>query len=278
MLNYVRTILVSFESEVPVTRGKGEGSPRRRKDGRWEHAITIGATKSGNPKRVSFYGATRKEASAKAMKALAERRTGTFTPSDPTTVADLFARWLEFRTTNRKLKQTTAHSYAWIARHYLLPRLGDMRVTALTPLHLERLQASLAREGLSPRTIRYARSLLSSALKQAMRWGLIHRNVVDFVETPRVTRPKRRVWQPEEAHRFFEAARNERLHALFHLALVTGLRRGELLGLRWQDLDLEVMYHTAGTVSANGRTVRGTDTRWQQAGILSPARLGGWLA
>ena len=263
-----------FENGIGMTRARGEGSPRKRKDGRWEHAITIGKTARGNPKRVSFYGITRKEASQKATKALAEQQAGTFTASEPTTVADLLERWIDFRATNHRLKPTTKHSYAWIIKQYLVPQLGSIRVTSLTPLQVEQFQGRLARDGLSPRTIRYARSLLSSALKQAMRWGLIHRNVVDFVDAPRVGKPKRTVWQPNEARQFLETARPERLYALFHLALVTGLRRGELLGLRWRDLDLRVVCHHAGTISVNKSVVHGRDTNWQAAGILLPARIG----
>lgn len=257
-----------------MTRGKGEGSPRKRKDGRWEFAITVGKTETGNPKRVSFYGKTRAEVTDKAAKSLADLRAGTFTANDPTTVAQLLERWLKLNTEGKRLKATTAHSYAWIVEKYIAANLGDRRVQKLTPYDVETFQAKLARNGLSPRTIRYARALLSSALKRAVRWGLVQRNVVDGTDAPRLDKPKRTVWTPAQLRAFLDAARTERLYTLFHLAVVTGLRRGELLGLRWQDLKLEIAHHTQGAVGVEGDRVSGEQTGWQAAGILLPARIG----
>jgi integrase len=164
-----------------MARGKGEGSPRKRKDGRWEWAITIGKTKSGNAKRISFYGETRTEVLQKAEDWKSKHRVGQTMLPNTVTVTELYTRWLEFRATNRKLKATTVRDYGYIFKQYIAPHVGAIRVAHLEPLHLEQMQTNLAKADIGPRTILHARGLLSSALKQAMRWGLVARNVAELV-------------------------------------------------------------------------------------------------
>ena len=131
------------------------------------------------------------------------------------------------------------------------------------------MQTNLTKSGIGARTILHARGLLSSALKQAMRWGLVARNVAELVDAPRAAKVNRKTWTPEQARAFLDAARGERLYALFHLGLVTGMRRGELLGLHWQDLELKVDHQRTGTVSVNGRTVRGKGVKWAEVAVGS---------
>jgi integrase len=255
-----------------MARGKGEGSPRKRKDGRWEWAITIGKTKSGNAKRISFYGETRTEVLQKAEDWKSKHRVGQTMLPNTVTVTELYTRWLEFRATNRKLKATTVRDYGYIFKQYIAPHVGAIRVAHLEPLHLEQMQTNLAKADIGPRTILHARGLLSSALKQAMRWGLVARNVAELVDAPRAAKVNRKTWTPEQARAFLDAARGERLYALFHLGLVTGMRRGELLGLRWQDLELSLEHQRTGTVGVNKRTVRGRGVQWNE--VLVGSRIG----
>ena len=255
-----------------MTRGKGEGSPRKRKDGRWEWAITVGRTQGGNPKRISFYGDTRTEVLEKAEDWKGKHRAGWSIKPNTVTVTELYTRWLEFRTANRKLKATTVRDYQYMLKQYIAPHVGEVRVAQLEPLHIEQMQTNLARAGIGPRTILHARGLLASALKQALRWGLVARNVAELVDAPRTGKVKRRTWTPEQARAFLKAARGERLYALFHLGLVTGMRRGELLGLRWQDLEFGLEHHNTGSVQVSGRSVKGQGVKWQ--GVPLGARIG----
>ena len=125
-----------------------------------------------------------------------------------------------------------------IDRH-VLPTLGRIPLVKLTPQHVQHLLKTLADTGLSPRTIAYARAVLRAALQQAQKWGLVGRNVAQLVDPPRLTRHEFQVLTPEEARRFLEKARDDRLGALYTVALSLGLRLGEALGLRWADVDLD---------------------------------------
>lgn len=231
-------------------RAKGEGSPRKRKDGLYEWAITVPGqrTARGNPKRISVYGKTLKEVTAKARALLKTLDAGVTPNADGLTVHEYLERWLEHK--KRSVEITTFESYERIIRHEITPTLGDTRLAALTALDVERWQTRLTERRLSPRTIRYAHGLLSSALKQAVRWRLLPYNVADAVDPPRAARSSGRALQPNEARAFLDATRDDRLHALWLLAITAGLRRGELLGLRWDDVNLD-----AATITVRGNVV-----------------------
>ena len=121
------------------------------------------------------------------------------------------------------------------AERYVIPKLGKVKLDKLTPLHLQRMVSELADEIGVP-TANKARTLMFAALKQAVRWGLIHRNPCEAVAKLKETRHEMTLWTPAETVQFLEAARPHRLYAAFYLAVFAGLRRGELLGLRWKDL------------------------------------------
>lgn len=124
-------------------------------------------------------------------------------------------------------------------RLHLGPGLGHLRLAALQPQHVQAfLNAKLA-GGLSPRTVRYLHAILRRALGQAEKWGLVVRNVARLVDPPKVRRPEVRPLTLEEARTFLTAVQGHRLEALFTVALALGRRQGEVLGLRWEDVDLE---------------------------------------
>jgi integrase len=116
--------------------------------------------------------------------------------------------------------------------------LGRVPLTKLTPQHLQRLYAARLAAGASAQSVVHLYRMLHRALSQALKWGLIGRNVAALVDPPRVERAEFEPLTAQEAARLLDAAKGDRLEALYVLALTTGLRRGELLGLRWQDLDL----------------------------------------
>jgi integrase len=129
----------------------------------------------------------------------------------------------------------------------------------LTPQQIAACYGDLLAKGLAPRTVQYAHAVLHRALDQAVRWNLIVRNPTDAVDAPRPQRKEIAVLNAEQAQRFLDAAKGDRLHALYVLALMTGMRQGELLGLRWQDVDLG-----AGSVSVRRTLVR-TSQGWSWA-------------
>ncbi len=101
------------------------------------------------------------------------------------------------------------------------------------------MQRSKLDAGLAPSSVRYTRAVLHRALKQALRWGLVPRNVCEAVDPPKLVSEEVDALLPEEARTFLDAARGDRFEALYVVAVSTGLRRGELLGLRWTDLELD---------------------------------------
>ncbi len=215
-------------------RGHGEGTIRRRQDGRWEAAITLEGRR-----RKSLYGKTRLEAQQKMVAALKARQDGLpIGTNDRQTVAQFLTRWLE-ETAKPRVRPKTYVSYEGHIRLHLVPVIGRVPLTKLSPDHVQRLYNDKLEAGLSARTIHHFRETLRSALSDALRWGHVSRNVAALVDPPRAKRHEIRPLSPEEARTFLEASRTHRLHALYSVVLAVGLRQGEALGLGWDDVDLK---------------------------------------
>jgi integrase len=121
---------------------------------------------------------------------------------------------------------------------HLVPAIGGVRLQQLTPGHLNALYADLLEQGLSARTVLHVHATIRRALADATRWGVVPRNVALLASPPRPGRPELQVWTAAELRTFLAAVEDDRLYALWLLAASTGMRRGELLGLQWPDVDL----------------------------------------
>ncbi len=149
----------------------------------------------------------------------------------------------------RSLRPSTFCSYEDQLRAHVFPAIGSIPLQGLEPNHLDELYGKLLNSGrlngtggLSPRTVRYIHTIIGKALKDAVRWGLVVRNVADLATPPRprdTRAPEMVFWTPQEVARFLEATRSDREHPVWVLALTTGMRRGEVVGIRWRDVDLE---------------------------------------
>lgn len=139
----------------------------------------------------------------------------------------------------RSVRPKTAHSYGQIVRLHLLPELGAIPLAELRPAHVQALLNTKAASGLAPRTVAYIRNVLRQALGHAERSELVGRNVARLAVPPRIPRREVHPLTPDEARRFLTAIDVERLRALYVVALALGLRQGEILGLRWRDVDLD---------------------------------------
>jgi len=137
------------------------------------------------------------------------------------------------------VRPVTFAKYEQIVRNHAKPALGRLRLQTLTPAHVRGLYREKLDSGLSPSTVQYIHVTLNKALKQAVADGLIPRNVCEAVKPPRPQKREIAPLSPDQARRFLEACQGERLEALFVLAVHTGMRQGELLGLHWEDVDLE---------------------------------------
>ena len=163
------------------------------------------------------------------------------------TLGELADRWLRDVVAIRTQEAATLDSYDQQVRVHIKPDIGHLRIGKIRPQHLQSYYARLLTEGrkdgkpggLAPRTIRYIHSLLRDILGQAVRWGMIPVNPADLVDPPADRQKEARFWTPEQASRFLAALEGHRLAALWLLAILTGLREGELIGLRWSDVDLE---------------------------------------
>jgi integrase len=221
---------------VSKKRGNGEGSIHRRKGGGWCAQYTV-YTANGR-KRKTLYGKTRQEVAAKLTTGLSDREDGVIFDAKNLTIGEYLDRWLK-DSVEGNVGPRTLSNYQLQVRHHLRPGLGRIKLKALSPAHVQSLYRSKLDSGLAPSSVRYIHAVLHRALKQALRWGLVPRNASESVDLPKLGNEEVEVLLPEEVRTFLEAAREDRLEALYVVAVTVGLRRGELLGLRWTDLKLD---------------------------------------
>lgn len=198
-----------------------------------------GATGRRQPKQVGTF-ATKREALAMARR-ITEGRAGT---SEQSLEAYLHYVWIPSK--EARVEQTTLNQYRWAIDGHIVPLIGAVRLRDLTPELVDgwirdlSIAAEDGKPRLGPTSVRLVRKILSMALQEAVHRELIPRNPVSATRPPRAVRGGgRQSWTVTEARQFLGVHRSHRLYALFQLALVTGMRRGELLGLRWSDVDLE---------------------------------------
>ena len=137
------------------------------------------------------------------------------------------------------IRTITKISYAQILEHHVYPTLGRIKLDKLSAAILDKRYREMGKSGLSTRVVRYTHTIVSMMLKQAVKWSKLPRNVADAATPPGLKTRKMQVWTPKDALQFLEYASQDRLQAAWYLGLFAGLRRAEILGLRWQDLDLE---------------------------------------
>ncbi len=217
-------------------RGQGEGSIYQRTDGRWCATISLPDPKSR--RRKSFYGSTRQKVADKLTKALSDRQQGLTLAGNRQSVEQFMTYWLE-NLVRTAVRPRTYESYELLSRVHVVPELGRVLLQQLDPQHVQALLATKLKSGLAPQTVRHIRTVLRRALNFAMKWNLVARNSAALVDPPRLERYEVKPLTPEQARAFLAAAQNQRLGALYVVALSLGVRQGEVLGLRWIDLDLD---------------------------------------
>ena len=137
------------------------------------------------------------------------------------------------------VRPRTWHRYAEYVHLHIVPSLGPVPLEVLSPRDIQGLYAERIAAGLSPRSVLHLHRVLHRALAQAQRWGVVRDNAADLVDPPRPETREMQALSPDEARRFLAAAAGDRFEALYTLAITTGMRQGELLGLRWRDVSLE---------------------------------------
>lgn len=212
-------------------RGKGEGTIYQRKDGRWTGSITL-----EGGKRKIIYRKTRKEVQEQLKTALHQQQQGTLVVAPQQKVGAFLVQWLE-DVHKYAVRPRTYERYESIIRVHLGPGIGHHQLQKLTPQHLQRFYTQKLEAGLSPTTVASFHKMLHLALEKAVRWNLVSCNVCDAVDPPRIRHYEIQPLNREQIQQFLAAVAGHRLEALFVLAVATGMRKGELMALKWQDIN-----------------------------------------
>lgn len=221
-----------------MARGKGEGSIyRRNSDSRWVAQIEAGRAPNGQRRYARAVRRTRKEAQA-ALKDLQRAADAGVTPGQASTVATFMGWWLT-NVVPGGVTEATVARYRRTADDWIIPYVGTIRLNRLTPADVQRMLVQLEEAGLSPKSRTLARDVLARALRWAEQTSVVGRNVARIVQGPKVTRNASDALTADEAKAVLGKAEGDRLEALAVVALRLGLRRGEALGLRWDDVDFD---------------------------------------
>jgi integrase len=239
---------------VAKRRAHGEGTISKRKDGRWEGRVSDGYTDKGTPKRPTVYGRTQAEVKQKLDLLKQRLQSGTYTASRLTVAVFLESYLVEKA---RDVKPSTLEQYEICVHRCIVPHIGGLRLDKLTPVQVQTFLGTIRDAFGVARAIK-CRSVLFSAYKQAVRLQVVVSNPVEAVD--RIPHKRREVtlWEAEEAAQFLTVAQEHRLYAFFYVTLATGLRRGELLGLRWQDIEASTIHVKQAYVKVRGKLVLST--------------------
>lgn len=218
-------------------RANGEGSIYKRTDGRWTGATYVLAP-DGSQKRRQVYGRTKAEVAAKVRDLITQTDSGVPTAVSGWTMQTYAAHWMQHAAPST-LRPTTRANYEWILGKHILPALGSKKLEQITPAHVREMHTAIARTGVSAHTVRLAHAVLRSILAEAAREQHIARNVASLVRAPKLEDTEVEPWTAEDASAFLESSRESQFAEIYTLALTLGLRRGELLGLRWVDINAE---------------------------------------
>ncbi len=235
-------------------RANGEGTIYKRADGRWSGQYWVDTSRGRERKTV--YGKTKEQVRQRIARAIAERDVGVHFDAGGMSFGELLDYWLESFVRSR-VKPRTYENYEYVVRMHLRPSLGNVKLDKLRSTHLQNLYADKLASGLSPRTVELVHTIAKAALKRAVRWEFVYRNVADSADPPKVPKKEVNVLTLPQVKTFLRAAKGEGLEALYVIALTAGLREGELLGLRWKDVNLE-----QGTLEVRQQLIRTRDGRF----------------
>jgi len=217
---------------------RGHIRQRNKKGNTWSLVINLGKDPDTGKYRqqwVTVKG-SRQDAEKRLTELLHQLDAGTYAPPGKLTTGGFLTTWLADYA-RPSLTPRSFERYESITRVHLLPALGGIKLTQLRPNHLQKHYTAMLGTGLAPRTVRYHHTILHKALQTAVKWGLVSRNVADGAELPSSQNADMQTWGEAELNVFMEAAKDTQYYALFYTALFTGMRRSELLALRWQDID-----------------------------------------
>jgi integrase len=248
--------------------GKGKTS--------WHYVIELGKDMFGKRKQKRKRGfKTKKEAQKALTESLHAMNTGRYIEPNKMHMSEYLDNWLNNK--QIQVKKSTFKKYYWLVNSHIKPYIGNIALSKLSGLNIQQLYRLLATEKhLSNENIRKVHSVLNNALKEAVRLELILKNVASLVDPPKAIKPEVKVWDVDEAQHFLKVTQSNRYHIVYLLALTTGMRQGEILGLRWKDIDFDrEMLYVRQTLSHDGfelnphtKTAAGTRTIALPAQVL----------
>jgi integrase len=250
-------------------RAKGEGSIWFDKtNDRWMAQLSL-----PNGKRRSKSGKTQKQVRDWLIKQRSQVKDGLYVEDDKITLGEFIDRYMN-DVAIHNLRPTTLQTHLSLIRNHINPELGRIRMSVLRPDHVQRFYSKKLKSGLSKRTVQYLHTIIHKVLNQAMKWGLVIRNVSDLVDAPSPKRKAFKTWDTSQVKLFLEKVSDHRWYPIYIIAIYCGMRKGEILGLHRDDIDLDAgiiqVRHTLQYVVGKGLLISEPKTEKAKRPITIP--------
>ncbi len=247
------------------------GSIEKRGQKSWRITIYTGKDVNGKWKReTKTIRGTKADAERKKREMLTNYDKGLPVSTPKITVSEFLNQWLQDYC-QINVSPRTYRSYEGMIRRYVKPAIGHIQISKLSPHYIQSIYTDMTNQGLSAQTILHTHRCLSKALKCAVKWEIAVRNVCDSVEFPRPKRKEMAYWTAEQVNQFLTTLNHSDYNAVFFLAIHTGMRRSEILGLQWKDLDIPNLQlsiqRTVYRVSGKGIVIGEPKTRQSRRSV-----------